>query len=250
MSNKMPPTRESSTTSYFQPTDKGKSKETHKADMAETSSSSKPPEDTQAASNNKRPLSPSFSSTSDRPTKVMATSPSHPPTTKTLQITHHTGDIFSAPPDTLLIHACNTRGVWGAGIAKAFKISYPAAHTVHKDYCTKTPFIKSNPVPTGTAQLIVPQNKDGQGHWIGCLFTSAGYGKKKDSAEEILGNTRSAVEGLLEQLKEAKGEIGEVRMCRINSGRFGVEWEKTEEVLRSVVIKEGWMGKVGVWMPE
>jgi ADP-ribose 1''-phosphate phosphatase len=41
-----------------------------------------------------------------------------------------------------------------------------------------------------------------------------------------------------------------VRMCRINSGKFGVEWERTEEVLRSVVIKEGWVEEVGVWMPE
>jgi ADP-ribose 1''-phosphate phosphatase len=189
----------------------------------------------------------------------MATDPPAPicPPAKTLQITHHTGDIFaSAPPGTLLIHACNTRGVWGAGIAKAFKTSYPAAHAVHKDYCTKTPFTKTNPVPTGTAQLIAPQDQDGQGHWIGCLFTSAGYGKKKDSEENILRSTSRAVEELLEQVKNVEGEIGEigeigeVRMCRINSGKFGVEWERTEEVLSGVVVREGWRGEVGVWVPE
>jgi ADP-ribose 1''-phosphate phosphatase len=57
----------------------------------------------------------------------------------------------------------------------------------------------------------------------------------------------------LEQVKNVEGEIGEigeVRMCRINSGKFGVEWERTEEVLSGVVVREGWRGEVGIWVPE
>jgi ADP-ribose 1''-phosphate phosphatase len=167
----------------------------------------------------------------------------------TLNLTYHTGDIFaSCPPNTLLIHACNTRGVWGAGIAKAFKQLYPSAYDLHHSFCTKSPHSKTDTVPTGTAQLIPPT--DPEGTWIGCLFTSAAYGKKKDDEESILRNTKGAMEMLLElvrRVEEGGVMVGEVRMCRINSGKFGVEWERTEEVLRSVVVREGWRAEVGVW---
>jgi ADP-ribose 1''-phosphate phosphatase len=261
----MPSKGDTSITSYFQLTDKGKSKAMRNLDMEDTSSSNKDPEGTllksQTKANNKRTLSTSSPPpASDRPTKAMAfdnSLPSTEPSTsgdKTLRITYHTGDIFaSAPPGTLLIHACNTRGVWGAGIAKAFKTSYPAAYTNHNDFCTKKPHNKSNPVPTGTAQLIPPQASDAQGHWIGCLFTSAGYGKTKDTEKNILMNTGKAMNMLLELVKKAEegieDKIGEVKMCMINSGKFGVEWEKTEEVLRGVVVQQGWRGEVGVWAP-
>jgi ADP-ribose 1''-phosphate phosphatase len=79
---------------------------------------------------------------------------------RTLQLTHHTGDMFSAPPNTLLIHACNTQGHWGAGIALTFKTYYPAAYAAHRAFCTKE-HSKQNPVPSGTAQLLGPVD-DGQ----------------------------------------------------------------------------------------
>lgn len=45
-------------------------------------------------------------------------------------------------------------------------------------------------------------------------------------------------------------EVASVRMCRINSGEFGVPWERTEEVLRGVVGREGWVGRLEVWNTE
>jgi ADP-ribose 1''-phosphate phosphatase len=271
----MPLTRDTSTTSDSHMTEMGKSKEVED----ETSSSTEDPQNTvtksQTRAKSKRPLSGTpLASTAKRPTKATASSSQQPsylaytslppdwltnlsspspgpssPTVKTLQLTYHTGDIFaSAPPTTLLIHACNTRGHWGAGIARAFKDLYPSAYTLHHDFCTKSPHSKTNSVPTGTAQLIPPT--DPQGHWIGCLFTSAGYGRKKDGEESILRNTGLAMEMLLELVRRAEEggmRIGEVRMCRINSGKFGVEWERSEAVLKGVVVREGWRGEVGVW---
>jgi ADP-ribose 1''-phosphate phosphatase len=167
---------------------------------------------------------------------------------KTLQLTYHTGDMFAnAPNNCLLIHACNTQGHWGAGIAKAFKDHYPKAYAAHRNFCAKE-HSKSNAVPTGTAQLLAPVDGDEQ-HWIGCLFTSAKYGKAKDKSDVIVQNTIKSMQMLLELVKMTDGEISEIRMCKINSGKFGVPWEKTEEALQSIVLQEGWQENIEIWEP-
>ncbi|USP76134.1 hypothetical protein yc1106_03408 [Curvularia clavata] len=165
----------------------------------------------------------------------------------TLSLTPHAGSLFSAPPGTLLLHACNTQGSWGAGIALAFKQQYPNAYTIYNAFCAKEHSIKAfNPVPVGTTLLIPPVDGD-KGHWIGCLFTSRRYGKQKDDVKEILRNTKRAVEVCLELVKVVGDEISGIRMCRINSGKFGVPWKNTEEVLKAVLVREGWVGSVEVW---
>ncbi|XP_014562718.1 hypothetical protein COCVIDRAFT_83805 [Bipolaris victoriae FI3] len=176
--------------------------------------------------------------------------PSPPSTTSsTLSLTHHTGSLFTAPPGTLLLHACNTQGSWGSGIALAFKKQYPNAYTIYHAFCTKEHSPKTgNSVPVGTTLLIPPVDGD-KGHWIGCLFTSRRYGKGKDAAGEILRNTGRAIEGCLGLLGLLGEEVASVRMCRINSGKFGVPWERTE-VLRGVVVREGWVGRLEVWNTE
>lgn len=171
---------------------------------------------------------------------------------RSVELSYHKGDIFAAPKNCLLIHACNTQGHWGAGIAKAFKTKYPKAYLTHNTFCAKQHNPKTNPVPTGSAQLLAPVDS-GIEHWIGCVFTSAKYGKAKDKPDQILINTGKSVEMLLELVKRANEEgegVEVIRMCKINSGKFGVPWEKTEEVLRGVVMREGWMGRIEVWEPE
>lgn len=77
-----------------------------------------------------------------------------------------------------------------------------------------------------------------------------GYGRGKDAPEEILMNTERAVGELLEKIKEAEesGErVGDLRMCKINSGRFGVEWDRTEKVLGKVGLEEGYRREIEVW---
>lgn len=130
---------------------------------------------------------------------------------------------------------------------------------IYRRYC------KTNAVAVGTALLIPPV--DDQGYWVGCLFTSRGVGKKKDGEESILRATGEAVRGLLGVIRGLDGmaeglwegvdednmkvgRIGEVRMCKINSGKFGVPWEKTLEVLQGIELEEGWRTNVQVWQEE
>ncbi len=169
-------------------------------------------------------------------------------------------------------------------------MKYPAAFKVYNAYC------KENENLDGTCLLIPPQVSDyststqhdhrsqsrskrrkvsskptwGK-HWIGCLFTSKGYGKPtkykpgKDKPEKILENTRKALEDLKKQVvemdQETVGENGEVDevekvetgdqavskdqakqqnkqqipgplyACKFNSGSFGVEWEDTRKLI-------------------
>lgn len=90
----------------------------------------------------------------------------------------------------------------------------------------------------GTCLVIPPQEdgeeeEGGKGHWVGCLFTSWGYGRQVDGVEEIVESTARAVKDLGRQLGEPRGKgIERVWSVKINSGMFGVEWERTEEVLR------------------
>lgn len=171
---------------------------------------------------------------------------------QTLKLTIHKGDIFAAPENTVLIHACNTQGSWGAGIAAAFRDRYPEAYKVYRDHCIRTHDPKTSPVPTATCLLIPPceTKSSARKHWIGCLFTSAKYGRGKDKPSVILANTGPAMEDLLEQVKEKEGDgktVAGLRMCKINSARFGVPWQRTVEVLQGIEVEEGWKGDVEVW---
>ncbi|KAH7088714.1 hypothetical protein FB567DRAFT_316729 [Paraphoma chrysanthemicola] len=187
----------------------------------------------------------------DKPKEPTEKGDADPP--KKLQITHHKGDMFKdAPINCLLIHACNTQGHWGAGIAKLFRSKYPKAYAAHHAYCAKEHSPTTNPVPCGTSQLLAPVDATHK-HWIGCVFTSARYGKKKDKPAEILKSTKTAMEMVLELVKcvdeseEEADKVSTIRMCRINSGMFGVPWVDTEEVLTGIVLREGWRGEIEVW---
>ncbi len=168
-------------------------------------------------------------------------------TSQAISLTKHTGDIFAAPDHTVLIQACNTKGEWGAGIAVAFKTAYPNAYNAYREHCLAS----ATAVQTGTCLLIAPcETGTGPKHWIACLFTSAKYGQKKDGPDEILKNTELAVRDLLVKLKEAREtreQVGSLRMCEINSGKFGVQWERTEGVLEGISLEEGRSVEIEIW---
>lgn len=164
----------------------------------------------------------------------------------TLSVKEVVGDIFDAPPNAVLIHACNCIGDWGAGIAAAFKKHYPSAYKIHREFCKHGPNGKAK---IATAQLISPTDGQEHRHYIGCLFTSVYFGKKKDSPNVILDNTGPAMEDLLKQIAEASktSEIGELRICKINSGLFNVPWENTLEVLQNIKLEPGMPTSVTVF---
>ena len=157
------------------------------------------------------------------------------PGSKSITITEVTGDIFDAPENALLIHACNCMGSWGAGIAAAFKERYPGAFSVYHKHCADT---ANKAELVGTALLIPPCEKgeDAPQHWIGCLFTSRRFGRGKDAPKQIVENTGPAMHALMEQVaEEADGAITEARMCRINAGKFGVPWQDTKAAIVELV---------------
>ena len=110
------------------------------------------------------------------------------------RITYTTGDLFTAPEGTVLVHACNTVGSWGAGIALAFRDKYPAQFEYYKAHCKE-----QGESLLGTC-LLIP----GDQHDIACLFTSKAYGKRKDRPHEILAATKTAVEDLMRQNTASK----------------------------------------------
>lgn len=158
---------------------------------------------------------------------------------ESLAIEETTDDIFDAPSNCLIIHACNCQGSWSAGIAKAFKDRYPEGHKQYVAHCKEY----GNDL-LDSALLIPPvdakADSDVPKHFVGCLFTSRYYGRKKDKPARILEATKPAMEDLLRQVREWDGkagkgdQVGEVRMCQINSGLFAVPWKKTKAMLESI----------------
>ena len=188
---------------------------------------------------------------------------------QTITLTHHHADLFTAPPQTLLCHATNAQGTWGAGIAAAFKKNYPAAFKIYATHCAKWP----TSALLGTTFLMPPQEKsfskterEAQ-HWIGCLFTSERKGKGKGSRESILEATGDAVRDLVRRVKDVNEDaasasaaggskgggsppsmaIASVRMCKINSGLFGVPWEATSAVVEEIEIEDGDLKEIEVF---
>lgn len=137
------------------------------------------------------------------------------------QVTTIKGNLFSAPKGSIICHACNTKGVWGAGIAREFAYRFPYAHEEYVLAC-KTYGSKL----LGTC-LLIPTTERG-GYIIGCLFTSRSFGRAKDTQNRILLATRCAIADLILQNREQRP----INMCKINSGLFGVPWNKTKDILK------------------
>jgi len=177
------------------------------------------------------------SSATGKPTSSDIADPS---TSTKISLTESTGDIFSAAPNTLLIHACNCQGTWNAGIASAFKSHYPAAYSVYQAHCKKwghSLLFSALLIPPQTTSTTRSSEKD-RNHFIGCLFTSAKKGKGKGSVESILEATGPAMEDLARKVAE-DGKVEEVRMCKINSGLFRVPWERTKTVIEGLDLEQG-----------
>jgi ADP-ribose 1''-phosphate phosphatase len=127
------------------------------------------------------------------------------------------GDLFTAPKGSIICHACNTYGAWGAGIAKQFANRYPDAYKIYKQFCDDQEGFALHQC------LLI----DAGDLTIGCLFTSWGYGAYVDKPERVLKATYNSIDCLIRQNTGRKP----IHMCKINSGLFGVKWELTQEVL-------------------
>lgn len=133
-------------------------------------------------------------------------------------IEYKNGDLFSAPENEYLLHACNCMGVWGGGVALEFRNRFPNEFQNYKRDC-------------------MLYGKDFLGHAtligrIVCLFTSYGYGYNKDSELTILDNTRKSLI-VLTKLTELMGKNIHINSPLINAGLFAVPWEKTESIINN-----------------
>lgn len=132
------------------------------------------------------------------------------------------GSLFDAPKGSILMHACNCRGVWGSGIAKTFSERFPKAYNAYAYEC-----LRKGSLLLGTCFLIPDTD-----YAIACLFTSENYGRCVDSPDQILASTRKAVNDLIKQNVSNKP----LHTCKINSGMFNVSWKDTESILEATGI--------------
>lgn len=150
-------------------------------------------------------------------------------------IIYKKGSLFDAPKGSILVHACNMKGVWGSGIAVQFKQRFIKSYLKYSDTCV------SSWVQIGSGLLLSEEN----GYRVGCLLTSNGYGKEKDSVEEILKHTRTALVNILTDKSRIEGQ--RFHSCKFNSGLFGVPWELTEKVMLETFKEHNFTEDWTVW---
>lgn len=133
------------------------------------------------------------------------------------------GDLFSAEPGTLLVHACNCKGVWGSGIAVEFKNRYPDAFKFYNSMCGMFGDELLGKAEIHHSTLVV------------CFYTSRGYGNSVDGTDLILSSTQSALDDFFNQL----GRVDKFNVAspKFNSGLFKVPWEHTEQLLKGKLMQ-------------
>lgn len=135
------------------------------------------------------------------------------------KVTTIKGNLFDAPKGSIIIHACNTKGVWGSGIAKEFAKRFPKARDVYHQLC-----MEKGSSLIGTA-LLIPAGD----YVIAALFTSKNYGQFVDSPDRILKATESALADMIRQNVDNKP----LHTCKINAGLFNVPWQDTKKLLKA-----------------
>lgn len=143
--------------------------------------------------------------------------------------------LFDAPTESVIIHACNSQGVWGSGIAKPFKEKYPYSYDDYHKFCLLAN--KERGTACGRANLSSFDNREP--HWVGWIVTSHNYGDKKDSPELIKIQTTMALMELCKKIYLAHPKednpVIYVYSNKFNSGLFNVPWQDSELILNTVL---------------
>lgn len=154
------------------------------------------------------------------------------------------GDLFGHKPAnsaaiSILAHACNCRGAWGAGVARIFRTKFPSAYCQYVQHCSDH---ADDPSKLLGTTLLIPTLPDGAGNtfYIACFFTSDFAGRQKLGPADIVHYTGYCTADLIKQVNELKangllfednGQGLVVNMPKINAGLFNVPWEDTESAL-------------------
>lgn len=162
-----------------------------------------------------------------------------------IQFIYTQADIFTIGPKAIIIHACNTRGFWGSGIALSLKQRYPQQYQTYQQYCQG----HSADELLGTSLLLGPSDdlatRSPSTHWIGCLFTNKDIGKDAHTQSllrrRILADTTLAMTNLLKHVTHARQcgmIINAMHMPKINSGSFRIPWPETVKALEDIAISD------------
>lgn len=143
--------------------------------------------------------------------------------------------LFEAPKECVIVHACNSQGVWGSGIAKPFKEKYPHSFADYKAFCD----LANEQRGSATGRASLSSFHESEPHWVGWIVTSHNYGPLKDQPELIKIYTTLALRELCQKIyaghpKEEYASI-EVYSNKFNSGLFAVPWEDSELILKTVL---------------
>lgn len=150
-------------------------------------------------------------------------------------ISYQTISLFDAPKESIIVHACNSQGVWGSGIAKAFADNYPISYSEYKFFCTRA----NQERGTACGRASLSSFHVSEPHWVGWIVTSHSYASEKDPVELIKIQTTMALMELCKKIYIAHPredhEIINVYSNRFNSGLFAVPWEDTELILKTIL---------------
>lgn len=152
-------------------------------------------------------------------------------------VTHQKISLFDVPKGEIIVHACNSQGVWGSGIAKPFKEKYPESF---KDY---NKFVLNLNEERGTAcgRGGLSSHVFSEDHWVGWIVTSHNYSSLKDSPDLIKIQTTLALRDFCTKVYRScpsEGKINHpitVYSNKFNSGLFNVPWADSELILNTVL---------------
>jgi len=143
--------------------------------------------------------------------------------------------LFDAPKDSIIIHACNSQGMWGSGIAKEFNERYPESYKEYQMFCKELNY--SRKTACGRGRLSFAHVSEP--HWVGWIVTSHNYGSLKDNRENIKINTTLALVDICEAIYKAHPKDTwpqvDVYSNKFNSGLFDVPWNESELILTTVL---------------
>ncbi|CCE61496.1 hypothetical protein TPHA_0A04210 [Tetrapisispora phaffii CBS 4417] len=162
-------------------------------------------------------------------------------------IRYYKGNILNAVKHPrIIIQSCNCNGSWGGGIAYQLATHYPRAEDMYVRICSQY-----NNALLGKCVLI-PSYED-ENQLIACLFTSSFGGASHDTSSDILKYTKlallqlnkmirtddllidkeisSTIETMTDDIRKPLSKYS-LEMPKINSGIFGVPWEKSEAILK------------------
>lgn len=144
-----------------------------------------------------------------------------------MSIVYKKMSLFDAPSNSYLMHACNSEGIWGAGIAKEIHKRYTHQFWAYNEYANES---------LGSSLFDAGYTLDE--HIIVNLVTSSLGSQSPDKEDEILINTTLALENFF-QYYTSESNAREIYCNKFNSGLFNVPWAKTEKILKILSNKHG-----------